>query len=482
MRKKIEEKKWRDILSEINENVTEVSYRSWFAPLVPMEIDEDAAVIYFATSKKQIMEVLEMRYIPVFERAVESVYHKKYKVVVKNKTESEIQQQLNMGTTQIPSGNNPASAHTSGKPPISTPKPKAPALQEENELKEEYFLNPQYNFDNFIVGENNKYAHAVAYAVAESPASTYNPLFIYGGSGLGKTHLMHAIGHYILEHNPNMNVLYVSSEMFTSELIKALQDPKNSSGMMTRFKNKYRSADVLLIDDIQFLEGKESPQTEFFHTFNELHDSGKQIVISSDRHPSKLRELDDRLRSRFQWNIVADIKPPDYETRVAILRKKAELENVEIDNDFLDVIDLIAEKVKFNIRELESALSRIISYSTLFHEHIDVKYARKNLNDIFSTRDFNINCETIKKAVCKKYGIKLADIESSKRKREFSHPRQIAMYLCREMTESSLPKIGEYFGGRDHTTVLHAYDKIASEIKNNEILADEIHQLKEDIE
>ena len=421
MRKKIEEKKWRDILSDISENVTEVSYRSWFAPLVPMEIDEDAAVIYFATSKKQIMEVLEMRYIPVFERAVESVYHKKYKVVVKNKTESEIQQQLNMGTTQIPSGNNPASAHTSGKPPISTPKPKAPALQEENELKEEYFLNPQYNFDNFIVGENNKYAHAVAYAVAESPASTYNPLFIYGGSGLGKTHLMHAIGHYILEHNPNMNVLYVSSEMFTSELIKALQDPKNSSGMMTRFKNKYRSADVLLIDDIQFLEGKESTQTEFFHTFNELHDSGKQIVISSDRHPSKLREL-------------------------------------------------------------ESALSRIISYSTLFHEHIDVKYARKNLNDIFSTRDFNINCETIKKAVCKKYGIKLADIESSKRKREFSHPRQIAMYLCREMTDSSLPKIGEYFGGRDHTTVLHAYDKIASEIKNNEILADEIHQLKEDIE
>lgn len=478
MRKKIEEKKWRDILADISENVTEVSYRSWFTPLVPMEIDEEAAVIYFATAKKQIMEVLEMRYIPVFERAVESVYHKKYKVVVKNKTEAEIQQQLSMGTTQLPSANNTPSPRPSEKPQTGATKPKAAPLQEGNELKEEYFLNPQYNFDNFIVGENNKYAHAVAYAVAESPATTYNPLFIYGGSGLGKTHLMHAIGHYILEHNPDMNVLYVSSEMFTSELIKALGE----RGMMTRFKNKYRSVDVLLIDDIQFLEGKDSTQTEFFHTFNELHDSGKQIVISSDRHPSKLRELDDRLRSRFQWNIVADVQPPDYETRVAILRKKAELEQVEIDSDFLEVIDLIAEKVKFNIRELESALTRIISYSKLFQAHIDVKYARKNLNDIFSTRDFNINCETIKKAVCKKYGIKLADIESSKRKREFSHPRQIAMYLCREMTDSSLPKIGEYFGGRDHTTVLHAYDKIASEIKNNEVLADEIRQLKEDIE
>ena len=478
MRKKIEEKKWRDILADISENVTEVSYRSWFTPLVPMEIDEDAAVIYFATSKKQIMEVLEMRYIPVFERAVESIYHKKYKVVVKNRTEAEIQQQLSMGTTQLPSANNAPSSRPAANPQINARQPKADSLQEGNELKEEYFLNPQYNFDNFIVGENNKYAHAVAYAVAESPATTYNPLFIYGGSGLGKTHLMHAIGHYILEHNPDMNVLYVSSEMFTSELIKALGE----RGMMTRFKKKYRSVDVLLIDDIQFLEGKDSTQTEFFHTFNELHDSGKQIVISSDRHPSKLRELDDRLRSRFQWNIVADVHPPDYETRVAILRKKAELENVEIDNDFLEVIDLIAEKVKFNIRELESALTRIISYSKLFEAHIDVKYARKNLNDIFSTRDFNITCETIKKAVCKKYGIKLADIESSKRKREFSYPRQIAMYLCREMTDSSLPKIGEYFGGRDHTTVLHAYDKIASEIKNNEVLADEIRQLKEDVE
>lgn len=467
MRKKIDEKKWRDILSEISENVTEVSYRSWFSPLVPIEIDDEAAVIYFATSKKQVTEVLEMRYIPLFERAVESVYSKKYKVVVKYKTDEEISRDL------------------------EEKKPKSPApqkqnhvtmLREENELNEEYFLNPRYNFDNFIVGDNNKYAHAVAFAVAESPAAVYNPLFIHGDSGLGKTHLMHAIGHYILKNNPSMNVLYVSSEMFTSELIKAIQDQKNSQSKLNFFKNKYRNADVLLIDDIQFLEGKDATQIEFFHTFNTLYEFDKQIVISSDRHPSKLIDLDDRLRSRFQWNIIADIKPPDFETRVAILRKKVELENVEIDDDLLEVIDLIAEKVKFNIRELESALTRIISYSTLFNEHITVKFARKNLNDIFSTRDFNINCETIKKAVCKKYNIKISDIESSKRKREFSYPRQIAMYLCREMTDSSLPKIGEYFGGRDHTTVLHAYEKISDELKRNETLSEEIRALKENIE
>lgn len=470
MRKKIDEKKWRDILAEISENVTEVSYRSWFSPLVPLEIDEDAAVIYFATSKKQIMEVLEMRYIPLFERAVESIYKKRYKVLVKFKTEEEIKTELK---PKEPVKNETLKTNNMFQ---------AQPLKESSDFKEEYFLNPRYNFDNFIVGENNRYAHAVAYAVAESPAAVYNPLFLYGGSGLGKTHLMHAIGHYILEHNPSLKVLYVSSEMFTSELIKAIQDQKNSTSKLDFFKNKYRNADVLLIDDIQFLEGKDATQVEFFHTFNTLYEFEKQIVISSDRHPSKLTDLDDRLRSRFQWNIVADVQPPDFETRVAILRKKAEFEKIPIDDDILEVIDLIAEKVKFNIRELESALTRIISYSTLFNEHITVKFARKNLNDIFSTRDFNINCETIKKAVCKKYNIKISDIESSKRKREISHPRQIAMYLCREMTDSSLPKIGEHFGGRDHTTVLHAYDKISDEIKRNDALAEDIKKLKEDIE
>jgi len=460
MKKKIEKSKWEDILSEISSNVTEVSYRTWFAPLTPLEIDEEASVIYFASSNDFLVEILKNRYISVFERAVNSVYGKKYKVVIKNITEEEIQNRLQEDKT-------------------SQPQPKEEATQD---FKEEYFLNPRYNFDNFIVGSNNEYAHAVALAVAESPAVVYNPLFIYGGSGLGKTHLMHAIGHYIMEHNPKLKVLYVSSEMFTSELIKALQDNKNKNAKMRAFKNKYRNVDVLLIDDIQFIEGKDATQLEFFHTFNALHDFKKQIVISSDRHPSKLTDLDERLRSRFTWNIVADIQPPDFETRVAILRNKAKLEKIEIDDDFLEVIDLIAEKVKFNIRELESALTRIISFSKIFNEKITVKYARKNLNDIFSTSDFNVTCESIKKEVCKKYNIKITDMESAKRKREFSHPRQIAMYLCRELTDSSLPKIGESFGGRDHTTVLHACDKISSEIKTNSLLAEEIRRLKEEIQ
>ncbi len=460
MKKKIDDKKWNDILSEINENVTDVSYRTWFLPLTPLELDEDAGVFYVASSSDFLIEVLKNRYISIFERAIETIYNKKYKVVIKNKTEEEIE--------NIIKGN------------ISTEEPQS--KKQENEFREEYFLNPRYNFDTFVVGANNNYAHAVALAVAESPAVVYNPLFIYGGSGLGKTHLMHAIGHYILEHNPYSKVLYVSSEMFTSELIKAIQDKKNYNSKMRAFKNKYRNVDVLLIDDIQFIEGKESTQAEFFHTFNALYEFEKQIVISSDRHPSKLTDLDERLRSRFQWNIIADIQPPDFETRVAILRNKAQLENIAIDDDILDVINLIAEKVKFNIRELESALTRIISYSKIFNERITVKFARKNLNDIFSTSDFNITCESIKKEVCKKYNIKISDIESSKRKREFSHPRQIAMYLCRELTDSSLPKIGECFGGRDHTTVLHAYDKISSEIKTDSLLSEEIKRLKEDIQ
>lgn len=460
MRKKIEEKKWADILAEISRNVTEVSYRTWFAPLFPLELDEDAAVIYFASSNDFLIEVLRNRYISVFERAVESVYGKKYKVIIKNKSEEELQKAIKGEESKEPQ----------------------PKRENEEDFREEYFLNPRYNFDNFIVGANNNYAHAVALAVAESPAVVYNPLFLHGGSGLGKTHLMHAIGHYILENNPSLKVLYVSSEMFTSELIKALQDNKNKNAKMRAFKNKYRNVDVLLIDDIQFIEGKEATQTEFFHTFNALYDFKKQIVISSDRHPSKLTDLDERLRSRFQWNIVADIQPPDFETRVAILRNKIEQEKVEIDDDVLEVIDLIAEKVKFNIRELESALTRIVSYSKIFNKKITVKFARESLNDIFSTSDFNITCESIKKTVCKKYNIKISDMESAKRKREFSHPRQIAMYLCRELTDYSLPKIGESFGGRDHTTVLHAYDKISNEIKTNSILADEIKQLKSDIQ
>ncbi|MEG2322743.1 MAG: chromosomal replication initiator protein DnaA [Anaerovoracaceae bacterium] len=441
------QKTWDEILKQIEPEVTPVSYRTWFTPLLPTNIDENLKIFYIKTSETFVKNIIMDRYLILLENTVENVLKQPYKVVVKlqsddeEKEEKKIKKEINKS------------------------------------LKEEFYFNPRYNFENFVVSKNNNHAHAVAVAVAEAPSVTYNPVFIYGGSGLGKTHLMHAIGHYILDNHPNLKVLYVSSEMFTNELIKSLAD----KGSIRAFKNKYRKIDVLLIDDIQFIEGKQATQEEFFHTFNTLYDLNKQIIISSDRPPNKLTNLEERLRSRFQWNIIADIQPPDYETRVAILRKKAELEDIEIDDNLADVMTLIAEKIKFNVRELEGAFSRVTSFSKLLEKPISVKFARDILKDILSSSDVNISCEGIKKTVCKNFNIKVSDIESSKRTRNLAFPRQIAMYLCREMTDTSLPKIGYTFGKRDHSTVLHACNKIASEINTNTNTADIVKKLKEEI-
>ena len=406
------------------------------------------------------MFVRNPRYIEVLEKSVKSVFKKQYKIMITHKSEDEIKTILEGKRVNVA----------------------APSIDSSNPYKEEYYLNPKFNFDNFIVGPNNEYAHAVALAVADNPSTVYNPLFIYGGSGLGKTHLMHAIGQHVMRMYPSLKVLYVSSEMFTSELVQALGDPVNRLSKLNDFKAKYRDVDVLLIDDIQFIEGKDRTEVEFFHTFNTLISQNKQIVISSDRHPNKLKELDERLTSRIKSNIMADIQPPDFETRVAILRKKAEEEGILIDNNVMEVIDLLAEKIKFNIRELDSALLRVISFANFKNQPITAKFAKEYLTDIFSMRDIDISCESVKKAVCKKYNIKITDIESKKRNREFSQPRQIAMYICREMTDLSLPKIGASFGGRDHTTVLHACDKISKQIKLDPTLAEDIKNLKEDIQ
>lgn len=458
MKKQVDHKIWNDILKLIHSNVTEVSYKTWFLPLQPIEMNPENDTFIIACTDQMRMNLLTSHYMPVLEDSVSSICGSKYKVILKLMSEDEIidaKEEISGLTKDIvkplPSGT----------------------------LKQEFFLNPKYNFDNFIVGPNNNYAHAVCLAVAETPANVYNPVFIYGGSGLGKTHLMHAIGNFIQKKNPKMKVLYVSSEMFTSEFIDATRDAKKSNAKINALKRKYRMVDVLLIDDIQFIEGKEGTQNEFFHTFNTLYELEKQIVITSDRHPSKLTDLDDRLKSRFQWNIVADIQPPDFETRVAILRNKAEQQEVELDDVMLKIIDLIAEKVKFNIRELESALTRVIAFKVLINKNrkITVEEAKAQLPDIFDPRDVTITCETIKQTVCRKYNIKLSDMESSKRKREITRPRQIAMYLTRELTDMSLPKIGASFGGRDHTTVLHACDKITAEMKTNAALSEEIKSL-----
>lgn len=335
-------------------------------------------------------------------------------------------------------------------------------------------LNPKYVFETFVVGNSNRFAHAASLAVAESIAKAYNPLFIYGGVGLGKTHLMHAIGNYVLEHYQNYRVMYVTSEKFTNELINSIQN-----NTTVQFRNKYRNIDVLLIDDIQFLAEKERTQEEFFHTFNTLHEADKQIIISSDRPPKEIPTLEDRLRSRFEWGLITDIQPPDLETRIAILRKKSESENIKVPDE---VMLYIANRIQSNIRELEGALIRIIAYSSLGNRDITMDLCIEALKKILpSAQPKIITPDLIKTVVGEHYSLKLDDFKARKRTRSIAFPRQIAMYLCRELTDLSLPKIGEEFGGRDHTTVIHAHEKISSNIKKDAQLEITITKLIETI-
>lgn len=332
-------------------------------------------------------------------------------------------------------------------------------------------LNPKYTFDTFVIGSGNRFAHAASLAVAEAPAKAYNPLFLYGGVGLGKTHLMHAIGHYVLEHNPTANVVYVTCEKFTNEFINSIRDNRPED-----FRNKYRNADILLIDDIQFLAGKESTQEEFFHTFNTLHNENKQIVISSDRPPKEIPTLEDRLRSRFEWGLITDITPPDLETRIAILRKKAKAEGLDIPNE---VMIYIANQIDTNIRELEGALIRVVAYSSLENRDITSELAAEALKGIIpSSKPKVITVQKIQKVVSEQYGIKMDDFKAKKRTKNIAFPRQIAMYLSRELTDLSLPKIGEEFGGRDHTTVIHAHDKISKMMQTDKQFEREIKELE----
>ncbi|MGN0721126.1 MAG: chromosomal replication initiator protein DnaA [Anaerovoracaceae bacterium] len=447
------EKIWDSVLEIIKENTTPISFETWFKPLKIRKIDNSLNIVYIEVNsdkgKDFIISTIKNRYLTYLQNAFKTVLNDEYRVVLKDSDTYDEEEEKNN--------------------PVKVTPPK-------KGLNKQKIFNPKFNFDNFVVGGSNKYAHAAALAVAESPSEAYNPLFIYGGSGLGKTHLMHAIGIYLLEKNPNLNVLYVSSEMFTNELIRALGEQK-----MNEFKSKYRKADVLLIDDIQFIEGKESTQEEFFYTFNTLYDSNRQIIISSDRAPNKLVNLDDRLKSRFQWNLIADIQPPDYETRVAILMKKAENMNIDVDDDLYDVICLIAEKIKDNIRELEGAFTRIVSFSHLLNEKADKTFAKRVLKDVLTNNEISVTPEKIKKVVAKYYNIKVSDLESTKKTNNIAFPRQVSMYLIRELTDSSLPQIGRYFGNRHHTTVKYACEKIENDIKSDETLKSVIESLKEEI-
>lgn len=322
-------------------------------------------------------------------------------------------------------------------------------------------LNPKYTFDTFVVGNNNRFAHAAALAVAEAPASMYNPLFIYGGVGLGKTHLMQAIGNEILKRDTSKKVLYVTSEAFTNELVNAIKDGNYKNEL---FRNKYRNIDILLIDDIQFFAGKNTAQEEFFHTFNTLYQNGKQIILSSDKPPRDISLLEDRLKSRFEWGLLADISMPDYEMRLAILKKKIELEGILIDDD---ILALIATRIDSNIRELEGVLNKILAYTSLTHSPITIEVVEKAINDVTLQKENIISADYIQDVVSNYFKIDKRDLISSKKSNDIAYPRQIAMFLCRTVGQMSFPRIGNDFGGRDHTTVMHAYKKIEKEIKEN---------------
>lgn len=421
------EELWQKSLRLIRNEITDVSFDTWIKAIEPVSIKEDQ--VYLCVPNDFTKSILEGRYTSLISNAIKQVSSKPYYInfVLTNEADKYM-----------------------NKPESTEP--------QENEFAN--LLNPKYTFSTFVIGNSNRFAHAACLAVAEAPAKAYNPLFIYGGVGLGKTHLMHAIGHFILSQNPQAKVLYVTSEKFTNELINSIQTNRN-----VEFRNRYRNVDVLLIDDIQFIAGKESTQEEFFHTFNALHEANKQIIMSSDRPPKEIPTLEDRLRSRFEWGLITDIQPPDLETRIAILRKKADMEKLEIDDE---VLVFIAKRIESNIRELEGALTRIVAYASLTNSTLDVSIANEALKDIISNhRPRKITPELIQNVIADYYQLKVEDLKSKKRNRPIAYPRQIAMYLCRELTDLSLPKIGEYFGGRDHTTVIHACDKIAEEIETD---------------
>ena len=433
---------WGTTLNFLKANTNNLSYTTWIAPLYIHHIEEEAGIIYLAwPEQSKLINHINEHYLNLIENALNSSLDKKYRVVIKQEKEYEASK-------------------------IDTTKMKNP-------LNQEKLFNPRFNFENFVVGNSNKYAHAVSVAVAEAPGDIYNPLFIYGGSGLGKTHLMQAIGVHIIKNNPASKVLYVSTEMFTNELITAINDNKTKS-----FRNKYRKLDVLLIDDIQFLEGKEATQEEFFHTFEALYQNNKQIVITSDCPPVSLKGLDERLRTRFSWNMIADIQSPDYETRVAILKNLAKKSEIEITDDFYDVLCLIADQVKDNIRELEGAYNRVVGLSQLLNEEINVDNARSILKDIIKDNEQAVAPERIRSVVANHYKIKIADMDSPKRNAEITLPRQVAMYLCRETTDLSLPKIGKLFGNRHYSTVIHAVEKIEEALKYDEELIENIKSIK----
>ncbi len=429
--------------------LSDISYSTWIAPLDFYQVKDNVVTIMIPSDQSHALNYISSKYKSYFQVTISEMMNHTYDIafILEKDTEKD-------------TINNVASSN-----PVY------------NINYENANLNPKYNFETFVVGSNNKFAHSASLAVAESPGNVYNPLYLYGGAGLGKTHLMHSIGRFILDHDPNMKILYVTSEVFTNEVIDCIRS--GDAARMNKFREKYRNVDVLLIDDIQFIIGKESTQEEFFYTFNTLHSAGKQIVLSSDKPPKNMDALEERFRSRFEWGLIADIQPPDYETRMAILKKNAENFNKKMDDE---VFQYIANNIKSNIRELEGALNKIIAFSKLNKVDITLSYAEEALKDvIYPNKPKEITPNLIIQVVSEHFGVNPDDIISKKRNSEFVLPRQVIMYLCRTLTGDSLQNIGKILGKKDHTTVIHGINKITAEIETNEELRNKIEIIKKKI-
>ncbi len=436
---------WDDLLDFVKGRIPDVEFRTWFRQVKPLGIEEGTFMIGVPHSFAR--DWLKNHYSEVLEQALRDLGAESprigFQVVAFQTTE---QQDMFSSDTST-----------------DTPKPNAqPATQPR--------LNPKYVFSNFVVGSNNNLAHAAALAVAEAPGRAYNPLFVYGDAGLGKTHLMHAVGHAVAERFPGLRIEYVTTEAFTNDLINAIREDK-----MIAFRDRYRSIDLLLVDDVQFIAGKERTQEEFFHTFNALYESGKQIVLSSDRPPKDIPTLENRLRSRFEWGLITDIQAPEYETRVAILRMNAEYRGVEVP---IDVIEYIARQVTSNIRELEGALVRVILYASMNQTELNRQSAARALSDVFTPSDLDLSMEDILRAAAAYFEVTPHDIRSKGRKQDLVLPRQITMYLIRDLTERSYPEIGQYFSGRDHSTVMYAVQKVTDQLEDDRDLERQLRDIK----
>lgn len=448
--------KWNEILDYMKYefDIAEVAFKTFLVPLELHSVEDNT--VYIIAEDDIGVSFINKRYGKYFTVTIAEFLGDPYEIVFVSR--GEIERNKNIKKSGL-----------------------APSLNENPDLKsriEEANLNPKYTFDTFVVGENNNFAQAYALKVAEAPGDICNPLFLYGGVGLGKTHLMHSIAHYILEHNMNAKVLYVTSETFTNELINCIRTTNNQD-IINEFRNKYRNIDVFLIDDIQFIVGKDRCQEEFFHTFNDLYSNKKQIVISSDKPPKDMTDVEERLRARFAWGLSVDISSPDYETRMAILQKKAEQEGYDIDND---IFQYIANNITTNIRELEGALTKVIAYSKISPLKMDLELAKDVLKDsIFPNAQIEVNCKMIIQTVADHFNITTTDLSSKKKQKSIVLPRQIAMYLCKELTEDSYSAIGQLLGNRDHSTVMHGYDKIIKDLNQDEQLKNTIEVLKKKI-